>query len=58
VAVVLSGETLAVTLHGALSPADGALARTPEGAGTSRQSGAATVLGGRDSRQESGSRSP
>jgi uncharacterized protein YbcI len=32
VAVVLSGETLVVTLHGALSPAELALARTPEGA--------------------------
>ena len=32
VTVVLSGETLVVTLHGALSPAEQALARTPEGA--------------------------
>ncbi len=32
VAVVLSGETLVVTLHGTLSPAESALARTPEGA--------------------------
>jgi uncharacterized protein YbcI len=32
VAVVLSGETLVVTLHGALSRAEKALARTPEGA--------------------------
>jgi len=32
VAVVLSGETLVVTLHGALSPAEKALARSPEGA--------------------------
>jgi uncharacterized protein YbcI len=32
VAVVLSGETLVVTLHGALSPAEKALARTPQGA--------------------------
>ena len=31
-AVVLSGETLVITLHGALSPAERALARTPEGA--------------------------
>ena len=32
VAVVLSGDTLLITLHGALSPAEKALARTPEGA--------------------------
>jgi uncharacterized protein YbcI len=32
VAVVLSGETLVITLHGALSAAEKALARTPEGA--------------------------
>jgi uncharacterized protein YbcI len=32
VAVVLSGETLVVTLHGALSPAEKAVARNPEGA--------------------------
>jgi uncharacterized protein YbcI len=32
VAVVLSGDTLVVTLHGALSPAELALARTPAGA--------------------------
>jgi uncharacterized protein YbcI len=32
VAVVLSGETLVITLHGALSPAERALARTPKGA--------------------------
>jgi uncharacterized protein YbcI len=32
VAVVLSGETLVVTLHGALSPAERALASTPQGA--------------------------
>ena len=32
VTVVLSEETLVVTLHGALSPAEKALARTPEGA--------------------------
>ena len=32
VTVVLSGETLVVTLHGALSPAEQALTRTPEGA--------------------------
>ena len=31
-AVVLSGETLVITLHGALSPAERAVARTPEGA--------------------------
>ena len=30
--VVLSGDTLVVTLHGSLSPAEKALARTPEGA--------------------------
>jgi uncharacterized protein YbcI len=32
VAVVLSGETLVVTLHGALSPAEKALAQSPAGA--------------------------
>jgi len=32
VAVVLSGETLLITLHGALSPAEKALAQSPEGA--------------------------
>jgi uncharacterized protein YbcI len=32
VTVVLSGEALVVTLHGALSPAERALASTPEGA--------------------------
>jgi uncharacterized protein YbcI len=32
VAVVLSGDTLLITLHGALSPAEQALARSPEGA--------------------------
>lgn len=32
VAVVLSGNTLVVTLHGALSPAEKDLARSPEGA--------------------------
>ena len=32
VAVVLSGDTLVVTLHGALSPAERALARSPAGA--------------------------
>jgi len=32
VAVVLSGDTLLVTLHGALSPAEKALAQSPEGA--------------------------
>src|SRR5579871_2628492 len=32
VTVVLSEETLVITLHGALSPAEKALARTPEGA--------------------------
>jgi uncharacterized protein YbcI len=31
-AVVLSGETLVITLHGALSPAEQILARTPQGA--------------------------
>jgi uncharacterized protein YbcI len=30
--VVLGGDTLVVTLHGSLSPAEKALARTPEGA--------------------------
>src|SRR3990172_9194204 len=32
VAVVLSGDTLLITLHGALSPAETALAKSPEGA--------------------------
>jgi uncharacterized protein YbcI len=32
VTVVLSGETLVITLHGALSPAEKALAQSPEGA--------------------------
>jgi len=32
VSVVLSGDTLVVTLHGALSPAEQALAKSPEGA--------------------------
>jgi uncharacterized protein YbcI len=32
VAVVLSGDTLVVTLHGALSPAEKDLAKSPEGA--------------------------
>ena len=32
VAVVLSGDTLLITLHGALSPAEKALAKSPEGA--------------------------
>ena len=32
VTVVLSGETLVITLHGALSPAERALASSPEGA--------------------------
>jgi len=32
VAVVLSGDTLLITLHGALSPAEKALAQSPEGA--------------------------
>src|SRR5277367_4623852 len=32
VSVVLSGETLVVTLHGALSPAEQAMAQSPEGA--------------------------
>jgi uncharacterized protein YbcI len=32
VAVVLSGNTLVITLHGALSPAEKDLARSPEGA--------------------------
>ena len=32
VTVVLSGETLVITLHGALSPAEKALAKTPAGA--------------------------
>ena len=32
VSVVLSGDTLVVTLHGALSPAELAMAQSPEGA--------------------------
>jgi len=32
VTVVLSGDTLVITVHGALSPAERALARSPEGA--------------------------
>jgi uncharacterized protein YbcI len=32
VTVVLSGDTLVITLHGALTPAEEALARNPEGA--------------------------
>jgi uncharacterized protein YbcI len=32
VTVVLSGDTLLITLHGALSPAEKALAQSPEGA--------------------------
>jgi uncharacterized protein YbcI len=32
VAVVLNGDTLVITLHGALSPAEQALARSPAGA--------------------------
>ena len=32
VAVVLSGDTLLITLHGALSPAEKAMARSPAGA--------------------------
>jgi uncharacterized protein YbcI len=32
VAVVLSGDTLLITLHGALSPAEKALAKSPKGA--------------------------
>ena len=32
VSVVLSGDTLVVTLHGALSPAEQAMAHSPEGA--------------------------
>jgi uncharacterized protein YbcI len=32
VAVVLNGDTLLITLHGALSPAEKALAQSPEGA--------------------------
>ena len=32
VSVVLSGDTLVVTLHGALSPAERAMAKNPEGA--------------------------
>jgi len=35
--VVLSGDTLVVTLHGSLSPAERALAKTPEGAAQVQQ---------------------
>lgn len=34
VSVVLGGDTLVITLHGALSPAEQALAQKPEGAAT------------------------
>jgi uncharacterized protein YbcI len=37
VSVVLSGDTLVVTLHGALSPAERAMARSPEGAAKVRE---------------------
>ena len=37
VSVVLSGDTLVVTLHGALSPAEQAMARNPEGAAKVRE---------------------
>jgi uncharacterized protein YbcI len=37
VAVVLGGETVVVTLHGALSPAEKALAKSPEGAARLRE---------------------
>jgi uncharacterized protein YbcI len=37
VSVVLSGDTLVVTLHGALSPAEQAMARSPEGAAKVRE---------------------
>lgn len=37
VSVVISGDTLVVTLHGALSPAEQAMARSPEGAAKVQQ---------------------
>ena len=37
VTVVLSGETLVITVHGALSPAEKALAQSPEGAAKVQQ---------------------
>jgi uncharacterized protein YbcI len=37
VSVVLGGDTLVVTLHGALSPAEQAMAKSPEGAATVRE---------------------
>lgn len=37
VSVVLSGDTLVVTLHGALSPAEQAMAQSPEGASKVRE---------------------
>lgn len=37
VSVVLGGETLVVTLHGALSPAEQAMAQSPEGAAKVRE---------------------
>ena len=37
VSVVLSGDTLVVTLHGALTPAEQAMAQSPEGAAEVRE---------------------
>jgi len=37
VSVVLGGDTLVVTLHGALSPAEQAMAQSPQGAATVRE---------------------
>jgi uncharacterized protein YbcI len=37
VSVVISGDTLVVTLHGALSPAEQAMAKSPEGAAKVQQ---------------------
>ncbi len=37
VSVVFGGDTLVVTLHGALSPAERAMARSPEGAAKVRE---------------------
>ena len=70
VAVVLSGDTLLITLHGALSPAEKALAQSPEGASSRagvppavvRQFGRRTATGnqanyrGRGARSDRGSR--
>jgi len=48
VSVVLSGETLVITLHGALSPAEQALAQNPDGAATVREFHRQLFLNGAD----------